>query len=158
MAADFTLPTVSGQYTDIPGQIRDNVNAAVTAHESDASTNKPTGAKQITSTGVVKRWNGSSWVELHDAASHIAATGTAVHGLGSAATKTAGTATGQVPLAGGTLTGTGSRLAILNAAGAIIEYAPANASIVTDANGNVTTSAITIPTGSVFLGGDFLGG
>jgi hypothetical protein len=74
MAADFTLPTVSGQYTDIPGQIRDNVNAAITAHESDASTNKPTGTKQITSTGVVKRWNGSSWVTLHDAATHIADT------------------------------------------------------------------------------------
>jgi len=74
MAADFTLPTVSGEYTAIPGQIRDNVNAAVTAHESDASTNKPTGAKQITSRGVVKRWNGSAWVELHDAATHIAST------------------------------------------------------------------------------------
>ena len=74
MAADFTLPTVSGQYTDIPGQIRDNVNAAVTAHESDASVSKPTGAKQVTATGVVKRWSGSSWVELHDAASHIANT------------------------------------------------------------------------------------
>ena len=64
MAADFNLPTVTGEYTDIPTEIRENFAAAVTMHETDASSNKPTGAKQITSGGVVKRWNGSAWVTV----------------------------------------------------------------------------------------------
>ena len=64
MAADFNKPTVSGEYTDIPTEIRDNFAAAVTMHESDASSNKPTGAKQITAGGVVKRWDGSAWITI----------------------------------------------------------------------------------------------
>jgi aminoglycoside phosphotransferase (APT) family kinase protein len=64
MAADFNQPTVSGAYTDIPGQIRDMNSALATMHETDASSNKPTGAKQITSGGVIKRWNGSTWITI----------------------------------------------------------------------------------------------
>jgi hypothetical protein len=74
MAADFNKPTVASDYAAFPGEIRDNVAAAVTMHETDASSNKPTGAKQITAAGVIKRWNGSAWVELADPAGHAANT------------------------------------------------------------------------------------
>ena len=99
MSADFNKPTVSNDYAGIPEQIRDNIDAAVTAHESDASSNKPVGAKQITAAGVLNRWNGSAWVEIYDPAdfasggdlsTHEGLTGTSVHGLGTAATAATG--------------------------------------------------------------------
>jgi microcystin-dependent protein len=61
MAADFNKPTVTDAYTLVPGQIRDNQAAAVTMHETDASANKPTGAKRLCDQGEVSRWASDAW-------------------------------------------------------------------------------------------------
>jgi hypothetical protein len=74
MAADFNKPTVTSAYTAFPAEVRDNFAAAVTMHETDASGNKPTAAKQITATGIINRWDGSQWVTLADPAGHAAST------------------------------------------------------------------------------------
>jgi len=135
MAADFNKPTVASEYTAFPGEIRDNVAAAVTMHETDASSNKPTGAKQLGNGREVFRWNGSAWVSL----GHLATTGSVAADLASHVGNTSNPHATTAAQAGA--------LAIAN-----------NLSDLTDAaaaRGNLGLSSASVAGG--YLGDDYLG-
>ena len=63
--ANFANPTVGSNYTDFPGEIRTNVDAALQQLSVGSHTNIPTGAiKFDTSANRWKKYNGSAFVDL----------------------------------------------------------------------------------------------
>lgn len=65
MSFDFNKPTVSNEYTAVPGQIRDNEQAAATMFDNVSGSNIPTYAKRILYNGnSIEYWDGASWVVI----------------------------------------------------------------------------------------------
>lgn len=143
MAADFNLPTVSNEYNLVPAMIRDNDSANATAFETDTAANKPVGAKQIGATGILKRWDGNQWVTIADSSGHIAATGTAVHGLGTASTRTVGGDAANVLVFSTGADATYNRWPIIVAAsGVIANHTSGTSVLTTDVNGEAASETI----------------
>lgn len=64
MASDFNKPVVGSNYATFPTEIRDNMTDVAKMFEGTTGSNIPTGAKQLSTDGILKRYNGSSWIAM----------------------------------------------------------------------------------------------